>query len=98
MSRQFEVIGGDVMGYEKEEDVSGDVMGYGGYQGNAQVVGYEGRLRFDSSKPDGTPRKLLDCTRLRNMGWQPTVTLRDGIARSYADFLARAAAGTGLSH
>jgi GDP-L-fucose synthase len=54
------------------------------------VVGYEGQLVFDPSKPDGTPRKLLDCTKLNAMGWHPSMTLRDGISRAYADFLAAA--------
>ena len=51
------------------------------------AVGYRGRLVFDPSKPDGTPRKLLDISRIRNLGWTPTVDLRTGIARAYADFL-----------
>ena len=59
----------------------------------AEIVGYEGRLRFDHSKPDGTPRKLLDSTRLRSLGWAPAISLRDGIARTYRHFLAARAAG-----
>lgn len=55
----------------------------------AQVVGYQGPIRFDTSKPDGTPRKLLDSNRLRSLGWRPRVGLREGIARAYADFRAR---------
>jgi GDP-L-fucose synthase len=51
------------------------------------VVGFEGEIVFDASKPDGTPRKLLDVGRLRAMGWTASTTLRDGIARAYADFL-----------
>ncbi|MBC8724709.1 GDP-L-fucose synthase [Paraburkholderia sp. 31.1] len=50
------------------------------------VVGFSGSLRFDSSKPDGTPRKLLDVSKLAALGWAPTITLRDGIASTYADF------------
>ncbi|MEP6618015.1 MAG: GDP-L-fucose synthase [bacterium] len=53
-----------------------------------ELVGYEGELRWDSSKPDGTPRKLLDSTRLHATGWTPAISLRDGIARTYAWFLA----------
>lgn len=52
----------------------------------AEVVGFNGRLVFDSSKPDGTPRKLLDVSRLHALGWQARTGLRDGIARSYADY------------
>jgi GDP-L-fucose synthase len=52
-----------------------------------KVVGYEGEIRFDASKPDGTPRKLMDATKLRNMGWKPTISLEEGIALAYQDFL-----------
>lgn len=47
------------------------------------VVGYRGTLIFDPSKPDGTPRKLLDTTRLAQLGWKPRIALREGIARTY---------------
>lgn len=47
------------------------------------IVGFTGRLRFDTRKPDGTPRKLLDTTRLRSLGWTPKIPLRDGIAATY---------------
>jgi GDP-L-fucose synthase len=53
----------------------------------AEVVGYSGRLVFDASRPDGTPRKLLDSSKLRNFGWKPRTKLRDGLAATYADFL-----------
>ncbi len=52
------------------------------------VIGYAGELRWDTSKPDGTPRKLLDSSRLASSGWQPSVPLRDGVERTYAWFLA----------
>jgi GDP-L-fucose synthase len=52
-----------------------------------QVVGFAGRIEFDASKPDGTPRKLLDVSRMRNLGWQAKTTLRDGIALAYRDYL-----------
>src|SRR5262245_29494968 len=55
----------------------------------AQVVGFHGHIAFDRSKPDGTPRKLLDSSRLFALGWKPEVDLRDGIARAYDDFRAR---------
>jgi GDP-L-fucose synthase len=50
----------------------------------ADAVGFTGQIVFDTSKPDGTPRKLLDTSRAANLGWQPSVTLRDGIAATYA--------------
>lgn len=53
----------------------------------AEVVGYSGKLAFDTSKPDGTPRKLLDSSRIRGLGWQPKVDLRAGLAAAYADYL-----------
>lgn len=51
------------------------------------VVDFKGDIIFDSNKPDGTPRKLLNVDRLRNLGWQSKTSLREGIAKSYADFL-----------
>lgn len=53
----------------------------------AATVGYEGRLEFDASKPDGTPRKLMDVGRLNAMGWKAKTGMREGLARAYADFL-----------
>jgi GDP-L-fucose synthase len=58
----------------------------------AEVVGWQGRFTFDRSKPDGTPRKLLDVSRLTSLGWQPKIGLRDGIGQAYRAFLASAAA------
>src|SRR6266568_7299261 len=52
------------------------------------VVGFDGELTWDANKPDGTPRKLLDVTKLRALGWKPSIPLRDGIARTYEWFLA----------
>jgi GDP-L-fucose synthase len=52
------------------------------------VVGFDGELTLDANKPDGTPRKLLDITKLRTLGWKPSVPLRDGIAQTYEWFLA----------
>jgi GDP-L-fucose synthase len=52
-----------------------------------EVVGYKGDLVFDNSKPDGTPRKLLDVSRLHALGWKARTTLKEGIERSYADFV-----------
>jgi len=57
----------------------------------AEVVDYRGKLTFDASRPDGTPRKLLDVTKLRALGWQSRTPLRAGLEKSYADFIARGA-------
>ena len=51
------------------------------------VVGFDGELSWDKTKPDGTPRKLLDLSKLRGLGWTPTTPLRDGIAQTYEWFL-----------
>ena len=51
-----------------------------------EVVGFEGALKFDTSKPDGTPRKLLDTTLINNLGWHPGKALREGLEESYAWF------------
>jgi GDP-L-fucose synthase len=53
------------------------------------VLGFRGGLLFDTTKPDGTPRKLLDVTLLRSLGWSPRVSTREGIAAAYADFCRR---------
>ena len=52
-----------------------------------EVVGFGGELTFDATKPDGTPRKLLDVSKLNAMGWRPKIALRDGIAQTYDWFL-----------
>jgi GDP-L-fucose synthase len=54
------------------------------------VVGYEGEIVFNSDKPDGTPRKLMDASRLLNMGWKHKIELREGLELSYNDYLTRA--------
>jgi len=59
-----------------------------------ELVGFEGEIRYDAEKPDGTPRKLLDVTRLRSLGWSPRIGLREGIERTlewYRQCVARAA-------
>lgn len=53
-----------------------------------QVVGYDGEIVTDATKPDGTPRKLMDNTKLHQLGWRPRTDLREGIAKAYAAFLA----------
>lgn len=52
------------------------------------VLGYDGRIETDPARPDGTPRKLLDSSRLKALGWSPRIGLREGIAKTYAAFLA----------
>jgi GDP-L-fucose synthase len=58
----------------------------------AEVTGYTGAVRWDTTKPDGTPRKLLDVSRLTALGWRPAIALRDGIAATYAHW--RSTTGT----
>lgn len=53
----------------------------------AKVTGFKGRLVFDDTKPDGTPRKLLDVSRLKNLGWEADLSLEDGLRHTYAWFL-----------
>jgi GDP-L-fucose synthase len=60
------------------------------------VVGFEGELRFDATKPDGTPRKLLDVSRLHALGWRAATTLRDGIASTYRWYLEAANSARGI--
>ena len=55
----------------------------------ASVVGYQGRIVYDASRPDGTPRKLVDVTRLHALGWRATTRLEAGLASAYRDFLDR---------
>ena len=53
----------------------------------AQTTGYEGEIQWDTTKPDGTPRKLMDVSKLHNLGWKHTIELPEGIALAYEDFL-----------
>lgn len=59
----------------------------------ASIVGYKGKIVFDTSKPDGTPRKLLDVSKLHQAGWKHSIDLKSGIVRTYEDFLAGRARG-----
>jgi len=59
-----------------------------------KTVGYKGELVFDTSKPDGTPRKFLDSSKLRALGWQPEISLNDGLKDAYADYLRSLEAAT----
>lgn len=52
----------------------------------AELMGFKGEIVFDTSKPDGTPRKLLDISKIRSLGWKPEISLRDGLARAIEDF------------
>jgi GDP-L-fucose synthase len=53
----------------------------------AEVVGFQGKIEFDTSKPDGTPRKLLDVSRINSLGWKASTPLRDGISKAYQAYL-----------
>ena len=55
----------------------------------AEVVGYDAELVFDASKPDGTPRKLMDSSRLHNLGWNAARPLKDGIAQTYNNWISQ---------
>ncbi|HON08116.1 MAG TPA: GDP-L-fucose synthase, partial [Verrucomicrobiota bacterium] len=55
----------------------------------ADVIGYNGKINWDTSKPDGTPRKLLDCSRIFSMGWRPKYDLKTGVKLAFEDFLKR---------
>jgi GDP-L-fucose synthase len=59
----------------------------------AAVTGFGGRIAWDATKPDGTPRKLMDVSRLAGLGWQAKIALREGVEKTYASFLAEQAAG-----
>ena len=54
----------------------------------AHVVGYQGKIDYDTVRPDGPPQKLLDVSKIKKLGWSPKISLRDGLATAYADFLA----------
>ena len=54
-----------------------------------EVIGFKGEIDWDLSKPDGTPRKLMDSSRINALGWKPSVSLKEGIGRAYQDFLSR---------
>jgi GDP-L-fucose synthase len=55
----------------------------------SQIIGFEGQIQWDSSKPDGTPRKLLDTTKINSLGWEPSISLRDGIESTYRWYLSQ---------
>jgi GDP-L-fucose synthase len=75
-------------GYEHINCGSGAEISIGNLAETVQeVVRHQGRLVFDKSKPDGTPRKVMDSSRLRQLGWAPTINLKDGISSTYQWFL-----------
>jgi len=61
----------------------------------ASVVGYKGKIVYDTSRPDGAPRKLLDVSKIKKLGWSPKIKLHDGLTDAYADFLAGGGRSTG---
>jgi GDP-L-fucose synthase len=60
----------------------------------AEQIGYTGQIVTDTSKPDGTPRKLTDISLIKSTGWNPTTSLRDGLKSTYAAFLNELSQGT----
>lgn len=54
----------------------------------AEITGFRGEIVWDTTKPDGTPRKIADSSKLFSMGWRPKIALRDGIRETYLDYLA----------
>ena len=59
----------------------------------AKTVGFEGEILKDPSKPDGTPRKLMDVSKLKNLGWEPKLSLEEGLRITYEDFITKHASG-----
>ena len=51
------------------------------------IIGFEGKLKFDRQKPDGTPRKLMDSSRANQLGWKPRIMLKDGLRQTVEDFI-----------
>ena len=85
-------------GYEHINCGAGSDVSIAGLAGLvARVVGYRGKIAFDPSKPDGTPRKLLDSSRITALGWQPEIGLEDGIAATYRWYLENRPAGKTLA-
>jgi nucleoside-diphosphate-sugar epimerase len=82
LSRRGRLVGGGTgrLGFMEKAILNGMVT---------KAVGFAGVVVFDPGKPDGTPRKLLDVSKLSGMGWRPQVELEDGVGMAYRDFLAR---------
>ena len=81
----FSDLNGNHLNVGYGEDVSIEEL----VQSISDVVGFKGEIKYDSSKPEGVNRKLLDSTKLNQLGWKPKVTLEEGLKDTYADFLAR---------
>jgi GDP-L-fucose synthase len=64
----------------------------------AEVVGCQGEIRWDKTKPDGTPRKLLDIAKITSRGWIPQISLRQGLENTYAWYQATVSAGVETHH
>ena len=62
-----------------------------------EVIGFHGTLTFDTTKPDGTPRKLMDSTRLLTLGWKPRIALKEGIRQTYEWYLTHRGGGSPVS-
>jgi GDP-L-fucose synthase len=67
-------------------EVPDRVRSFGG--DNTHVVGYQGKIEFDTWRPDSPPQKLLDVSKIKKLGWSPKIGLYEGLAGAYADFLA----------
>jgi len=83
--KNFSDLNGNHLNVGYGEDVSIEEL----VQSIADVVGFKGEIKYDSSKPEGVNRKLLDSTKLNQLGWKPKITLEEGLKNTYADFLAR---------
>jgi GDP-L-fucose synthase len=92
----------DAMVFLMERYSSADIINVGGGEDltirelaelTAEVTGYRGGFRFDTSRPDGMPRKALDASRLMAMGWKPSTALRQGLAETYAWYLRQTQVG-----
>ena len=55
-----------------------------------EVVGYKGKISFDTTKPDGSSRKFLDCTRMNNLGFKTEISLKDGLIKTYKEYIKKA--------
>ena len=53
----------------------------------SKIINFKGKIEFDLSKPDGTPRKLLESSKLRSLGWKPSISLEDGLQMAYLDYV-----------
>ena len=75
--------GSDIINIGTGQDVTIAELAYG----VSKVVGYEGKIYFNTEMPDGTPRKLLDVSKLKNLGWEYKTNLKEGIEKTYIDYV-----------